>query len=308
MNPIEQAILRTILYADVFQYAMTAREIHHYLIHDQFIFYSDVEHALYNSQRLKQYLYTRDGYTCLTDRSESITVRLQREAIADKLWKPAIRYGMWLSYLPFVEMVGMTGALAVRNPLNEQDDFDYLLLTKPGRVWLARASAIVLVRLAKLWGIHLCPNYVLASDQLLQQRQDLFMAHEITQMLPIYGRDLYDAMRAQNPWSDDYLPNAEQPFYDDTYGKPSRFGRLFKSLSETLLGGWLGNRLEAWEFRRKSRRFSPQVEQPESSAQIDQSHVKGHFQDHGHPVLTAYQAKLKAYGLDGMVVLDAVGD
>jgi hypothetical protein len=67
-----------------------------------------------------------------------------------------------------------------------------------------------------------------------------------------------------------------------------------------LLGGRLGDRLENWEYRRKLRRFQSELQTPYSSAKLDDRHVKGHFNDHGHPVLRKYQERLYQYGLDEM--------
>ena len=51
-----------------------------------------------------------------------------------------------------------------------------------------------------------------------------------------------------------------------------------------------------WEYRRKLRRFEPDMQKPHSSAKLDDSHVKGHFDDHGHPVLQEYEQRLAKFG------------
>jgi hypothetical protein len=207
------------------------------------------------------------------------------------MWDDAIRYGQWFAQIPFVCMVAMTGALAVRNPVDDNDDYDYLLVTKAGRVWLARAFAIILVRLVRLAGRELCPNYVLAVDQLAQERRDLFMAREVVQMHPIFGGEVYRQMWDANDWTQDFLANAtpcgiqkDKPHY-------------LKRFLEWILGGWLGDKLEQWEFERKRQKFQTQVDNPHSSAVIDAGHVKGHFNDNGYPVMQQYQARLRDYGL-----------
>jgi hypothetical protein len=205
---------------------------------------------------------------------------------------------MWLARLPFVRMVALTGALTMRNASDEDDDLDYLLVTIDGRVWLARAFAILLVRLGRLRGIEICPNYVLAETALEQQKRDLFMAHEVAQMTPLYGHPLHARMRTQNTWVSDILPNAIRPFYDEPE-RPLGLGWLaFKRGIEMLLGGQLGDALEQWEYRRKLRRFASELHTPHSSAQLDERQVKGHFNDHGHPVLQKYYAMLSRLGME----------
>lgn len=291
MKPIEVAIMRTMLYADVFNFPLTPDEIHRYLIHDTAVSKSAIITTLENSSYLAQQLHFDETYICLQSRRHLIQIRQKREQISQDLWASANRYGRWLSHIPFVRMVALTGALAVRNPSDTDDDFDYLLVTKRGRVWLARAFAVVLVRIVKLFGRELCPNYVLAEDQLVQSRQDLYTAHEIGQMHPIYGAKTYQSMLAQNVWVKDYLPNLCTYPIDTDNPNPLR------KTAEWLLGGWLGDKFEQWEYQRKLTKFSPKIMQPQSSAEINPNSVKGHFEDHGQPVMQRYEELLEQYSL-----------
>lgn len=302
MQNIEAAILRTLLYADIFRFAMTSAELHRYLICSQPIALETVEETLTQSPRLQTLLAQEKGYITLTSRYENITRRVEAEQYIQRMWDDAIRYGYWLARIPFVRMVAMTGALSVRNPVDEYDDYDYLLVTQPGRVWLARALAIVLVRLIRLFKRELCPNYVLASDQLEQERQDLFMAREVVQMFPIYGGDVYQAMMTANNWVGVYQSNVTP--YPTGKGQ----SQPIKLMLEKLLDGWLGDKLEQWEYGRKRRKFAPEVHQPASSAVIDSGHVKGHFNDNGHPVMQKYQARLREYELLEDETLELAGD
>lgn len=297
MQPLEAAILRTLLYADVFHFALTSHEIHRYLIHDEAVSYDDLAVLLKKSPFLASSLCHDDLYFCLADNPQHLTQRREQERLTQVLWSEAERYAHWLAQIPFVQMVALTGALAVRNPAHAGDDFDYMLVTQPKRVWLARAFAVVLVRLVRLFGREICPNYVLASDQLLQARQDIFIAHEIAQMHAFYGHALYEVMITENSWAKDYLPNfVAFPNVD----KPSRW---FKGVLENLLKGALGDKLEAWEYRRKLAKFSPKIQAEVSAAELDEGHVKGHFEDHGYPILEKYQARLRQYGLAEMAIV-----
>src|SRR5688572_10172908 len=160
------AIVRTILYADVFNFPMTVRELHHFLIYDTPVSLSTVETTL-ASRTLSPVLEISDGYVVRRGRGDLIPLRMAREQASEQLMPQALRYAVWLSRLPFVRLVALTGALAMRNAPDERDDLDYMLVTAPRRVWLARAFSILLVRVVKLRGIVLCPNYVLAESALV---------------------------------------------------------------------------------------------------------------------------------------------
>ena len=42
------------------------------------------------------------------------------------------------------------------------------------------------------------------------------------------------------------------------------------------------------------------MQTPHSAAQLDDQHVKGHFNDHGHPVMQQYHERLRAYDLEAL--------
>jgi hypothetical protein len=153
------------------------------------------------------------------------------------------------------------------------------------------------VRIVRLLGVGLCPNYVLAETALVQSRQDLFIAHELAQMVPLTGVQLYEQMREVNDWSATMLPNAQGPYYTEQDRSPRGLGRLLQRTAEWLLAGPQGNLLENWERRRKQRKFDTEAHQPGASAEIDEQRIKGHFKDYGYPTLDQYRALLKAHKL-----------
>ncbi|MDX1994478.1 MAG: hypothetical protein SF029_19000 [bacterium] len=296
MDSVESAILRTVLYADVFDFPLTIHEIHHFLIAAEPLPISQIEHTLAQSACLRQLLVEQQGYIVCSGRETIISRRLEREEAARHLWPQALLYGRWLARLPFVRMVALTGALAMRNA-HQGDDFDYMLVTSPGRVWLARLFAVVIVRLVKLRGGVICPNYVVAEDALEQRRRDLFIAHEIVQMVPLYGLDLYHQLRCLNLWADRHLPNASAAFYQESEQALGWGWRGFKQAAEVVLSGRVGDMMEHWEHRRKLRRFRSDLHTPYSDARLDHTQVKGHFNDHGHYVMKHYESRLQHYGL-----------
>lgn len=297
VNLIEEAVVRTVVYADVFNFPMTSREIAHFLIADSPYSLSQIESTLHNSDALRFLIESAEGYWFCRGRGEIVEIRRAHERASAQLWSQAVRCGGWLSYLPFVRMVALTGALAMRNAAHASDDIDYLLITASGRVWTARLFAVILVRLAKLRGITICPNYVLSEQALVQSRQTLYIAHEVAQMIPLHGRALYEKMRDANKWVCQQMPNSAQPFYDLPEIGQNRLIAWFKRAAERLLSGKLGDSLDAWEHRRKMYRFAPELEKPHAAARLDRDHVKGHFEDHGHFIMSAYDERLRRYDI-----------
>lgn len=299
ITPLEAAILRTVLYADVFDFALRVDELHHFLMSTQPIPFADVGATLSESLFLRAALVTSDGRVVLAGREALLTARDEREAVSSVLWPKVAAAGHWLACVPFVRMVAVTGALAMDNPAHADDDFDYFIVTTPGRVWLARLFIVGVVRASRLWGWRICPNFVVAADALAQRRRDVYIAHEIAQAIPLADSDgVYAAFRAANAWTENHLPNAVDAFSRRNISALGRVGLAIQRLGERVLGGRLGDRVEAWERGRKLKRFATQSHPKNSAAQVDSSQVKGHFNDHGRGVLAHYHARLKAFGLE----------
>jgi hypothetical protein len=207
-------------------------------------------------------------------------------------------------------------------------DIDLLVVTAPGRVWLGRAAAIAVVYLARLAGDVLCPNFVVSEQALALEDDSIYSAHELAQMLPLYGRAIYRQLWEQNRGLLAQLPNATpRPLPPDRL--VPGIGAL-KLLAEWCLGGLVGDVLEGWEQRRKTRRlrrlpprptgehereagssvFAPVragrsgearwattdrlLDVPPSSPEVvlSSEQCKGHFSHHRARVLAAYEQRL----------------
>jgi hypothetical protein len=271
---IIHAILNTVVYADIFDYPLTLPEIHRYLTGSSASL--ETVSGLIDSN---SFLRKVGCYYTLPGRESIVEKRERRERVAARLWPEAIRYGRMIASLPFVRMVAVTGSLAMRN-VEADADIDYLIVTSPGRLWLARLLSLVVTRLAAFRGVSLCPNFLLTQNALEIPERSLYSAHEFVQMTLLSGNELFQRMRSLNLWVQDFLPNA--------YGLPSVIGDytaadsapLLQPLLEMILltppGAWL----ERWEMDRKIRKLS--VENPDNpEATFSADLCKGHANRHG---------------------------
>ncbi len=180
---LAQAIWRTLAYVDLFDYPLTAVEIHRYLEGIPASL-AAVQHALAHSPQLAGQLLCHAGFYSLPGRSAVFAIRQQRQQQAQRLWSAARRYGALIARLPFVRLVAVTGSLAMSNVAAEAD-IDYFIVTENGRLWLARALVIGVVRLAARRGVVLCPNYFVAESALALPEHSLYTARELAQMVPL---------------------------------------------------------------------------------------------------------------------------
>jgi hypothetical protein len=279
------AILKTLSYSDVFDHPLTLEEVHRYLVASAFM--EEIANCLAESDLIQN----TDGYYHLAGRSAIVQIRKQREALSRRAYERAQWYGRILGRLPFVRMVALTGSLAMRNG-DQNGDYDYMLVTKRGRVWMARIFSLLLNRTAHIFGETLCPNLIVSETMLEWKQHNLYYAREIAQMIPISGRSAFIELRVVNSWIEEYLPNWD---HDQTLELNERTSWLQK-MCEFFLGGSFGDRLESWEMNRKIRKFSRQAGfgiETNFNAEICQ----GNFDHHGMQTLQRYEERLRKLNL-----------
>ena len=280
------SVFHTIAYADVFEYPLTAREIHRYLTSTKGSF-DQVCQALAEDARI-----TAVGeYFTLRGREHLVETRKRRAEIAARLWHKARRYGRVIASLPFVRMVAVTGSLAMNNT-EEDKDIDFMIVTAPGCLWTVRALSLLVARFARLEGLSLCPNYLVTTHALGLKERSLYVAHELAQMIPLSGMEIYNEIRRRNDWTEDYLPNAvtaPDPPIDISEARAfSAVQKALEFLFQLPFMSWF----EKWEMDRKIARLMQ--EQSSSFESCFSGDVcKGHRDRHGENVVTALALRLQ---------------
>lgn len=281
---LETAVWRTLAYVDGFDYPLTATEIHRYL-EGKTVSFADLQAFLQSA-----HFPMTSGFYSLPQRASIVDTRRKREQRATQLWPYAQRYAHMMAKLPFVRMIAVTGSLAMNNVTTDAD-IDYLIVTENGRLWLTRAMIIGIVHLAARQGIILCPNYLLSLNNLYFNEQNLYTAHELSQMIPLFGIDIYWQMRHLNQWTLTYLPNATSLPSTSAPHRPCSPSRL-QSWCEFPLRTALGSQLEMWEMQRKIRKLKTAVPR-NSDAKFTKNQCKGHFDTHQQRAIRTYQLKTK---------------
>ena len=285
------AVLLTLTYADLFAYPLTPAEVFQYLIGLR-TERADVERALAESPQLRGRIARVDGFITLPQRECLVEIRAARHAAAQRQMPRARFYARLIAHFPYVRMIALTGSLAMENAADH--DIDLLIVTRPGRLWLVRGFAVALVRLARLRGDRLCPNFLLAETALAIPEQNLYQAHEIVQMIPLYGFGVYRRMRLANAWALAYLCNAGEARIVSAEIRLDRVGAMLKRLCERLLEGKIGNRLERWEMSRKVAKLSAQVPAADGEARFSADVCRGFLDGHGRRVLSAFLERTQA--------------
>ena len=292
LSPLERACVETVAYADVFDCALTQPELHRYLVGVE-ADRAAVRTALASDRVAGGFLHQTGAYVTLAGREQLVERRRACAEHGARLWPQAARYGALLARLPFVRLVAVSGALAVDNA-GVNGDIDYFIVTEPDRLWLCRGLVIGVVRWAARRGITLCPNYFLSERVLALDPPNLFMAHEVTQMVPVGHTAVYRRFRRLNRWTDRFLPNAAGAprLCEATSDARPRWSRTAEWAGRTSWGG----RVERWEQTRKIDRFSRRA-RGHDEARFSAEWCKGHFGGYGERVRLGLRDRLRALEL-----------
>lgn len=212
---MEKAILRTLTYADIFDYPLNIWEIHKWLIGRK-LNLRQVEKGLEKLSSNNQCQY-KGEYYFLPGRANLVSKRKRREHQSKIYWKKAQLFCQVFRIIPWVKLVGISGGLAMNNA-NQSADIDLFIITSKNRLWICRLLILVFLGMlsqrrkkdsqSRAIAGKFCVNILLEEDRLQQLNQDLFIAHELLQMKVLWEKEgIYAKYLADNEWVFKLLPN-----------------------------------------------------------------------------------------------------
>lgn len=217
VSELQKNILRTLSYADIFDYPLTPEEIVKFLVGESEVETEVVLNALTKIITDSKQIYTDGEFYFLKGRNEIVELRKRRRGWSEKRWEIVRKTVNGLKIVPMIKMIGISGALAMNN-CREEDDIDLLVVTSANCLWLTR---LVIFLLIPLLGIKrrkpqeievkdkICFNLFLEENHLKIEPENLFFAHEICQVKPLLNKGkTYEKFLWENRWVRKYLPNA----------------------------------------------------------------------------------------------------
>ena len=308
-EPLEAAVLRTLLYFDIFDYPLTKNEIVRHLpvkLTDQ--------HQLINALNLLEQdgLITElKGYRFISGSSPTIVAkRLQRESRAKQLWKRAQSISSMIRHVPFVRAIFISGSLA-HAQADPGGDIDYFIVTEPNRLWLVR-TFLVLVRRTLFLNkrTYLCLNYFVTTDHLLITERQVYAACETASLRPIYNPSLYAQFAKKNRWITDFYPN----FFcvsDANFAPITKNASAVQKIVEKLVPSRLALRLDqrlmntTTNFWRKKYPTMTK-EKRDVVLRTTRHESRAHADDYSDKILSTYAASLAKYHLSLLTISQSV--
>lgn len=212
-SSIQHAIMKTIIYADIFDCPLTKEEIEKWLISSK-----NKEQITGNKINKIKLTQERNGLYFLKGRDSIVAEREKRKKYSAEKLKIAQQIVSMIKFIPSVKLIGTTGALAMENA-KKDDDIDLFIITSRGLLWTTRFLSTLIVEITgmrrhpqeKNVNNKICLNMFVDEDHLEipHKEQDLFSAHEVVQMKLLWDKDeTYKKFLRANEWVKKFLPNA----------------------------------------------------------------------------------------------------
>jgi hypothetical protein len=307
LTPLQQAILRTLLYYDIFKYPLNADEIH------LFLGSKIVDRSSFNAalSALKDCgaIYEFENFLSVNPDSSLVDRRKKGNKLAEKFLGMARKKATLISKFPFVRGVMASGSLS-KGYVDERSDIDFFIVTVPNRLWIAR-TLLVLYKRVFLLNSHkyFCVNYFVDETHLGIEEKNLFTATELATVLPLYGSKQYYDLHDANYWLKNFFPNFKLRRTDEV---PLASTSWKKRWLETFLN-LFGNSFERFCHRITLQRWRKLYEQSYSSADFDIAFKSRPYASKNHPtnfqrvVMERYEDKLKHYGLSAFPIQEDSG-
>jgi predicted nucleotidyltransferase len=226
MKALRQAIFKTLIYADLFDYPLKVEEVFQQLIVGDRRLSPRLVTVVEELAKMKRakIVFGHKNYFALRSAKKLVDQRTKRSGLANSKRKKAKQVARLLGKITFVKLIGLTGSVAFNNA-KVKDDIDLLIVTTPKRLWLTRLLIVVIL---EVWGKRrrpanlknknnqdkICLNLFLSQDNLAlpKQRRNLFTAHELGQMeVLIQKGNTHAHFLKANLWVKKYLPNVFPP-------------------------------------------------------------------------------------------------
>lgn len=213
-NRITQALQKTLLYSDIFDYPLTG---------DQLYQFSSMplsgKDFLSVAKTLPHVIYENTIYYFLPKRKKIVAERIRRKKISLKKIRDMQGIIKILSFIPSIQLIGISGSLALLHA-DKQDDSDLFFITRKNTMWITRLLVYFFLQIMgrkrkRNNNAHaLCANMFLDESDLqtIKEKQSLYTAHEVLQVVPIINKNnTYEKFLLANKWIQKFFPNVLFP-------------------------------------------------------------------------------------------------
>lgn len=216
MNPLLKKIIDTVTYHDLFDFPLTAHEIHSSLP-------GSAGHALMadvvlqlGSDDARRLLDSRNGLWFLKGREEIVGKRLRRYDLAEGKYRIVRKFFRIARHAPFLRAVFVCNTLS-RSNARPESDIDLFIVAEEGRVWITRLFVTGLAALLRKRPTatetkdRLCLSFFITKDALNLRSHaiegDVYLPHWLHDLYPVYDEaGMGASVFMQNGWAKEAIP------------------------------------------------------------------------------------------------------
>lgn len=240
-NNIEENILKTLSYSDIFNYPLSEDEIWRFYIGKN---KCSKDKLLTSLKRLcdNQIIGKKKNKYFILGRENLVEERCKRGTYSKGKFSIAIKIASFLSIIPSILLVGLSGSLSMRNA-KKTDDIDFFIITTKNSLWITRIIVFFMLSIFRvnrqrndnLAMDKICMNMYMSENDLVIDRKNLFTSHEITQLEVIVNKkNIYEKFLSKNKWIVNYLPNQTIPKISFKDVNTNNLWSLFKIMNSVF--------------------------------------------------------------------------
>ncbi|HEY8933564.1 MAG TPA: hypothetical protein VIM65_00015 [Cyclobacteriaceae bacterium] len=291
---VEEHIIRTLIYYDIFNYPLTSEEIFRFLGTD----HNDVQTVTQKLFHLadERRIYQFGEFFSIQNNESLVARRIKGNTEAKRLLTLAQKQALFIAKFPFVRAVMGSGSLS-KNYMDEDSDLDFFIVTEPGRLWIARMLLVMYKRIF-LSNSHkyFCINYFVDTQHLEIEEKNLFTATELATVIPLYGSEYYKHLCNSNPWLFEIFPNYKpRPV---AHVPPSHISRR-KKFVEGFINLMFARQMNAFFMKMFSNRLKRVYQKNYSATDFQVAFKAKNYASKNHPrhyqrkVMDLFEEKLR---------------
>lgn len=246
---INEAVLATVAYFDVFDFPLTKEEIFKYLWKEKAAAENLSEALKFLVENKK--LDNKSSFYFFPGREEIINKRQKAIIPTERKIRRAKFAAKLISWLPFVRAIFICNSVAGETAVAESD-IDFFIVTAKGRLWFVRFFTNLILKIFRLRtnashdADKICLSFYASENSLdfsslLIAEDDIYFAVWVRQLYPVYDPcDFKNKIVAENKWIDALMPNLDN--HCQILNNKETNG--IKEWLERFLGGRLGDFLE----------------------------------------------------------------
>ena len=217
MTKLEVDILSVIVYADIFSYPMTLRELVFWTPQKSPVSARVVLRVCKKLVFQKKITYNPPFYF-IPGHERYVLTKIKRLSACVVKWQQAYLIARILRIIPTIDLVGVTGGLSMNNAMT-QDDIDIIIIAHDQTLWVTRFLATLIVECTsrrrrpndREYRNSICLNMFMTNSSLCVPKIEhgWYTSHEVLQMVPLWERNgTYKKFMRANAWVKQWFPAA----------------------------------------------------------------------------------------------------